>query len=176
MERWNGTYSIGEILQKQFSMSERQARELPKIDIGNTKFYLDLRLNEFREMEDFSNRISLNKLEEFDDGYLIIFDTVSKNIFNGSEAELYKRKDEDLLWVTLPSIEQMDPLGFKWLIDEYRQGTAIAVNQQESKAFREYESNKLEKVLDNAGLLYRPKQHPPLLQKRQNNKSKGKKL
>ena len=175
-ERFNDIYSIGDILENQFKMSERRARELPKIDIGGTQFYLDLRLNEFREVADFSNRIFLNQLIEFDHGYLIIFDTRRKNIFNGSEAELFQRKDQDLVWVSLPSLEKMDPLGFKWLVDEYKTGTAIAVQQHESSAFREYEQKKIEKVLDTSGLLYKPSTHPPLIKKKNIRSSKGKKL
>ena len=157
-------------------MSERQARELPKIEIGGTNFYLDLRLNELRECDNFMNRMNLNDLNEIEGGYLVCFDPNTKNYFEGSQEEFTQRKDTDLVWVQLPSLQEMDPLGFRWLMQEFGEGSPITVRPHMSKAARENESNQLEKVLDKAGLLYKTKNHPPLLEKKTRAKSKGKKL
>ncbi len=157
-------------------MSERQARELPKIEIGDTMFYLDLRLNEFREVDNFSNRINLNDLEQIDKGYIVIFDTVTKNLFEGDATDLFKRKEEELIWTELPHLAQMDPDGFKWLMKEYRAGTAVAIPSHRSMAYREHQNAKIEQALGKAGLLYKPQQQPPLLEKKHKRKNKGKKL
>lgn len=157
-------------------MSERQARELPKIEIGGTLFYLDLRLNEFRECENFMNRMSLDSLHEIEGGYMVCFDPNTKNYFEGNREEFDHRKDVDLLWVKLPSLQEMDPPGFGWLMQEFKEGSVITVRSHLSKTVREYENNQLEKVLDNAGLLYKTNNHSSLLEKRTQAKSKGKKL
>ncbi len=176
-ERLNDIFSIGEILQLGQFMSNRQARELPKIDIGGTLFYLDLRLNEFRECANFMNRLNLDDLVEIEGGYLVCFDLNSKNSFVGSKDEFDQRKDVDLQWVKLPSLQEMDPLGFGWLMDEIREGSPIIAPAHFNKAYHEKESQQLETVLDKAGLLYKSKQHPPLLEKKsRSSKSNGKKL
>ena len=157
-------------------MSGRQARELPKIDIGGTLFYLDLRLNEFRECDNFMNRMHLDDLNEIEGGYQVCFDPRTKNYFEGEPDEFEKRMEVDLLWVKLPTLQVMDPLGFEWLMQEFRDGASITVRKDLSKAYHENEVNQLEKVLDKAGLLYKTKNQSPVLEKRHQVKSKGKKL
>lgn len=157
-------------------MSGRQARELPKIDIGGTKFYLDLRLNEFRECDNFMNRLRLDDLIETEEGYGVCFDPKTKNLFDGTPEEFEKRKETGLIWVQLPRLQEMDPLGFEWLMDEIREGSPIIAPAHLQRVYQEAESNQLEKVLDKAGLLYKTKNHPSLLEKKTRTKSKGKKL
>lgn len=145
-------------------MSGRHARELPRIDIGGTQFYLDLRLNEFRECENFMNRLNLSDLNEIEGGYLLCFDPNTKNYFDGNKEEFDQRKDVDLLWVKLPTLQEMDPLGFGWLMEEMGERSPIIAQ------------SRLEEVLDKVGLLYKTKNHPPLIEKKTHAKSKGKKL
>jgi hypothetical protein len=98
-------------------MSSRMARELPVIDIGGTNFYLDLRLNEFREVENFANRIDLDELYETGTGELkLAFDKYTKNLFEGNREALAEHKN--VVVVTLPSRQKMDPLGFVWLMED----------------------------------------------------------
>ena len=175
-ERLNDIFHIGEILKLNYCMSSRQARELPKIDIGGTMFYLDLRLNEFRECENFANRLNLDDLNEIEGGYQVCFDPNTKNFFEGSTEEFDQRKDVDLVWVKLPSLQEMDPMGFKWLMEEIKEGSPIIAPSHFNKVYHENESNQIEQVLDKAGLLYKTKDHPPLLEKKRESKSKGKKL
>lgn len=175
-ERLNDIYPIGEILNLGHFMSERRARELPKIDIGGTMFYLDLRLNEFREVDNFMNRLDLNKLFETEGGYEFFYDRKTKNYFEGNEEAFKNLKDTDLIHVRLPTLQEMDPPGFRWLMQEFAEGSPITVRPQMSKAAREYKNNQLEMVLDKAGLLYRPRNHPPLLEKKTRVESNGKKL
>lgn len=169
-------FRIGDTVMRKQYMSERQARELPKIDIGRIKFYLDLRLNEFRECSNFMNRMNLDDLHEIEGGYLVCFDPNTKNYFEGSKEEFDHRKDGDLIWVKLPTLQQMDPLGFKWLLQEFSDGSPITARPHQGEAYHENESTQLEKILDKAGLLYKTKNHPPLLEKKPRAKSKGKKL
>lgn len=157
-------------------MSGRRPRELPKINIGGTLFYLDLRLNEFRECENFMNRLNLDDLNEIEGGYLVCFDPKTKNYFEGGQEEFEKRKDVDLVWVTLLTLQEMDPLGFKWLMGEINVGSPLMAPANFSKALYENENNQLEKILDKASLLYKTKNHSPLLEKKTRVKSKGKKL
>ncbi len=157
-------------------MSSRMARELPKIEIGGTMFYLDLRLNEFRECNDFMNRMNLDDMNEIESGYLICFDLKTKNYFHGDLQEFEKRKDLNLIWVKLPMLQEMDPIGFGWLIEEMKEGFPIIAPAHFQKVYRENDSNQLEKVLEKAGLLYKTKNHPPLLEKKSETKSKQKKL
>jgi len=101
-ERLNDTFYISEILKQQVFMSSRVARELPKIDIGGTMFYLDLRLNEFREIENFANRINLDEFYETVKGeYKLWFDKGTKNLFLGSPEEFVI--NTKAVEVTLPS-------------------------------------------------------------------------
>jgi len=172
----NDVYPIREILKSGYFMIGRQARELPKIDIGGTMFYLDLRLNEFRECENFMNRMNLNKLNETEGGYEVCFDPKTKNYFEGSKEEFERRKDDDLVCVNLPTLQDMDPLGFGWLMEEFGEGSSITVRPQVSKAYHENESNQVELELDKAGLLFIKKNHPPLLEQKKQLRSKGKKL
>ncbi len=157
-------------------MNGRQARELPRIDVGGIQFYLDLRLNELRECTNFLNRLNLDNLNEIEGGYLVCFDPNTKNYFEGSKEEFDHRKDVDLLWVKLPTLQQMDPLGFEWLMQEFREGSPITVRPHQSKANQENESTQIENVLAKAGLLYKTKKQNPLLEKKPRAKSKGKKL
>ena len=176
MERLNDIFRIGDTVMREQYMNGRKARELPKINLGGIKFYLDLRLNEFRECSNFMNRLNLDNLNEIEGGYLVCFDPNTKNYFEGSKEEFDHRKDVDLLWVKLPTLQQMDPLGFEWLIQEFRDESPITMQPHQSKAYQENETTQLENVLAKAGLLYKTKNQPPLLEKKQRVKSKGKKL
>ncbi len=98
-------------------MSGRHARELPKIDIGGTMFYLDVRLNEFRQCENFMNRINLDDLWDTGEGFLLAFDSVSKSLFMGDGEEYHARKGKDVHEIKLPELDKMDPDGMKWLME-----------------------------------------------------------
>lgn len=175
-EGLNDIYPIGEILRLNQFMSDRQARELPKIEIGGTKFYLDLRLNEFRECDNFMNRLNLDDLIQMEAGYMVCFDPKARNLFKGSPEEYERRKEADLIWVHLSTLQEMDPLGFGWLMDEIKEGSPLVKPAHLQKVYQEMENIQLEKVLDKAGLLYKTKNHPPLLEKKARNKSKGRRL
>lgn len=132
------------------------ARKLPEINIGGTQFYLDLRLNEFREVNDFSNRIDLDLLKDTDNGYQLLFDPKIKNIFSGTQAEFEKREME-LVVVSLPSLEKMDPLGFSMLIGEWKK-----------------ENPMLSAMIESIPKVLQEEAKPDLLPQQEKEKSKGK--
>ena len=175
-QRLNDIYPIDEVLMIQYAMSGREARKLPKIKIAGVEFYLDLRLNEFREADNFMNRLDLNSLIDVGEGYLVCFDPNTKNIFSGSIDEFDLRKDADLVWVKLPMLKEMDPDGFKWLMQEFREGSPITVRPHQSKAYYENEKTQLESAIAKVELLYKRENHLPLLGKKRLTKSNRKKL
>jgi hypothetical protein len=92
------------------------ARELVKIDLAGTKFYLDLRLWECREVDDFSNKFSLDQLYDHPSGgFICCFDPKTKNLFEGTK-EQYEARKHELEIVRLPSIKKMDPIGHRAMI------------------------------------------------------------
>ena len=91
------------------------ARKLPEINIAGTLFYLDLRLWECRDVNDFSNKFSLDDLYDLPGGgFICCFDPNTKNLFHGTQDEYDSRKHE-LKVVRLPSIKKMDPVGWRVL-------------------------------------------------------------
>ncbi|MEO8172539.1 MAG: hypothetical protein ABI581_05635 [Sediminibacterium sp.] len=116
-DRLNEVFSIGEIIKRGVIMSSRRARELPIIDIGGTNFYLDLRMNQFRDVDNFANSINLDDLyEKPNGGYMFWFDRREKNLFPGTPEEYAANKNA--VEVHLPSQQEMDPLGFVWLMED----------------------------------------------------------
>lgn len=92
------------------------ARRLVEIDLAGTKFFLDLRLWECREVDDFSNKFSLDELYDLPGGgFICCFDLKKKNLFEGTKGEYELRKHE-LKIVRLPSIKKMDPVGHRALM------------------------------------------------------------
>ncbi len=153
-------------------MGSRVARELPKIDIGGTMFYLDLRLNEFREIENFANRINLDDLYETATGeYKLWFDKGTKNLFLGTPEEFAIHKKA--VAVTLPSQQQMDPLGFVWLLEDQGWLNELDAKLKTEQLLKAYNTH------EGTGMVMqgKPIEHG-LLEKRKNHrtKPKGKKL
>ncbi len=107
-------------------MSGRRARELPKVDIGGNLFYVDVRLNELRHTQDFMNRITIDE-DIYDSGRnkVVLFDTTSNGIFRGDHEELGKRFQKDVIEIKVPSLKEMDPEGFEWLLDDILEESPI---------------------------------------------------
>jgi len=91
-------------------------RELPKVVFGETAFFVDLRLNEFRQVDMPFNNISFENLMDNEDGYVLCFDPQTKNAFNGSMDEFHTRKEE-LLLLQVPHFMELDPIGFEQRLD-----------------------------------------------------------
>jgi hypothetical protein len=141
-------------------------RGLPKIDVGGTMFYIDLRLDEFRQVDNPFNRIHLDELYETINGYALCFDPQTKNVFNGSEGEFGNRKD--LVKVDLPPLEQMDPVGFNQLVNRWSEDNPVLTALIQSiPVVRENETKTIGAIL---------KEKPQLLEKKRLKHSKGKRL
>jgi hypothetical protein len=86
-------------------------RTLPTINIADEMYYIDLRLREFRHVDDLMNSISFDQLFEADGRNLFLYDSQSKNVFSGDDEE-YERRKEEIELVNLPDFAEMDPEGF----------------------------------------------------------------
>lgn len=93
-------------------------RELPKVTIGGEQFYVNLRLDEFRQVNNPHNAISFNDVEHNDDHLLVLYDHHSKNAFQGTEHDLQSRNDVE--FVKLKPFKELDPVGWNRLINEHR--------------------------------------------------------
>lgn len=145
------------------------ARELPKIDVAGEPYYIDLRLNEFRHVDDFMNRIFIDDdLHEKDDKYLLAYDKVHKCVFRGEKEEFDARKDKGIVIVELPSLEKMDPIGFEWLcanIEEHQRALTTLLRFADEH-MKWMEADRLKKQ----------KSMRPLLEKKRVRKNRGRKL
>ncbi len=153
-------------------MSSRMARELPKIDIGGTMFYLDLRLNEFREVENFANRINLDDLYETITGtYKLWFNKKTKNLFLGTPEEC--KANKNAVELTLPSQYEMDPLGFVWLMEDQHWIDPLEAKLKTEELLKEYT------IHERTGLVMqqKPREHGLLVKnENQRTKKRGKKI
>jgi len=145
------------------------ARELPKIDVAGELYYIDLRLNEFRHVDDFMNRIFIDDdLYEKDEKFMLAYDKVHKCVFRGDKEEFDARNGKGIVIVELPSLEKMDPVGFQWLcanIEEHQRSlTALLRFADQHMKWMEEDRKKKQKKIR------------PLLEKKRVRKNRGKKL
>jgi hypothetical protein len=91
-------------------------RELPKVDLGGTEFFVDLRLNEFRQVTNPYNSISFDEMMENEEGYVLCFDLSKKTAFHGDREELELRKGE-LKLLQIPHLKELDPYGYELVIE-----------------------------------------------------------
>lgn len=73
---------LGDI--RQSPIEGKAPRLLPMVNIYGTEFFLDIRLNEFRQVQDPSNAIPYSKLDIDEFHHVLLYDTRTKNAFNGS--------------------------------------------------------------------------------------------
>jgi hypothetical protein len=145
------------------------ARELPKIDVAGELYYIDLRLNEFRHVDDFMNRIFIDDdLLEKDEKYLLAYDKDHKCVFRGEREEFDARNGKGIVIVELPSLEKMDPVGFEWLCNNIEQHqrslTTLLRFSDEHMKWMEENRHKKQKAVR------------PLLEKKRVRKNKGRRL
>lgn len=93
-------------------------RQLPKVNFAGTDFFLDLRLNEFRQVDNFMNSISIDELTEDGDTYALVYDTKIKNVppiivlnILGNLYDAGKPFPKRYKIVTIPSLLTIDPVG-----------------------------------------------------------------
>lgn len=118
-------------------------RMLPVWTMAGTDFFLDIRLNEFRERNDFSNRISLDSLLHEEHGMALFFDKQLKTVVLG-EIDVSKLPDHIEL-VTIPPLADLDPVGAARhygadpdiLLDENGKGKSLEELTNQAKIFRQ---------------------------------------
>lgn len=88
------------------------ARKLVEITIDGNLFYLDMRLWECREVNDFTNKFSLDDVTISDDAIHFCFDPKTKNLFQGTSEEFQARREE-LKLIHLPPLRLLDPIGYR---------------------------------------------------------------
>ena len=66
--------------ERELSFRTDGARMLPVWRMAGTDFFLDIRLNEFRERNDPSNRISLDLLLDGENGLALYYDKTLKTV------------------------------------------------------------------------------------------------
>jgi len=86
-------------------------RILPVFRMIDTDFFVDIRLNEFREVDAPWNRISMDEINEDTDGKRtgILFDTKEKNVYN--ELVDPENMPSHVKLVIIPSLIDLDPVG-----------------------------------------------------------------
>ena len=171
-QRFNDLLHIGDILKRQVFMSSRRARQLPIIDIGGTNFYLDIRLNQFRDVDNFANSISIDDLYETPEGdFKLGFDKLKKNLFTGTREEFDSAKYA--VEVTLPRLDKMDPLGVLWKAEEDGWVTADDVKRITEELVTQFEVHESGMILQRKVETHKAK----LIEKKiRTNKQRGKRL
>jgi hypothetical protein len=81
-------------------------RQLPKVDIAGTAFYVDVLHEELRQQDNPDNRISFNVFDQDGDGYTFLYDCKRMNIPVNRE-----QMEDSFQWVTLPALMELDPEG-----------------------------------------------------------------
>ena len=80
---------------------------LPIISIAGTAFYMDVQAEAFIEYNNAQNRICFCQLIKNEQGYTLLFNTETKNVYYGPVSPL----PEQVIAVALPPIARLDPLG-----------------------------------------------------------------
>lgn len=90
---------------------------LPIVDIHGTKFHVDVRNDEFREVDNILNRIPFEALNETPTGHNTFFyDTSTKNVYRGSFDEM--TTNEHVRFTKLPSFWDLDREGMQRITQE----------------------------------------------------------
>jgi hypothetical protein len=84
-------------------------RQLPEVDIEETKFYVDVMHEELRQKENGYNRISFNVFSQEGNGYTFLYDKATKNAAEIDEEHPVMK--ETFVWVTLPALMELDAEG-----------------------------------------------------------------
>ena len=85
-------------------------RELPIIEFAGTEFYVDIQLDEFRQVTNPGNKIHFDLLESSDDLVLsLAFDKRTLNAFTGEPGPAGFPENIEIILV--PPFVSMDPIG-----------------------------------------------------------------
>lgn len=129
--------------EREQSFQREGGRMLPIWTMAGTEFILDIRMNEFRERNDFSNRISLDSLHHEDGGMALYFDKNLKTIVLGKIDS--RNLPDHIELVAIPPLSELDPVGaareygadLDILLDENGKGKSLEELSRQAKLFRE---------------------------------------
>lgn len=114
-------------------MKSEQQRQLPKVKIHDTDFYVDLKRLEFRQVDEPKNAISFRNVQDNEDHTAVVYDPKTRNAFQGTWEELMARKDVEV--IRLPALINLD-----------REGLVAQLNQNALEAHLKRQQTK---VIDN---------------------------
>lgn len=91
--------------QRETLKEDRMPRLLPMVNVYGTEFFLDMRLNELRQVDDPTNRIDYQQLGIDEFHHVIFYDTRTKNAFTGTYQQA--RLTDSVKQVILPPLDLM---------------------------------------------------------------------
>lgn len=109
------------------------AWELPKINVGGDKFFVDAIEQELREVRNPSNRISFKTMSDNITHIALAYDTEKKNVAQGSREEI--AHNPAVLHLKLPSLIEMDPQ----LMREVMKAGAFQARQELERRMKAFE-------------------------------------
>ncbi len=77
----------------------------PTIQLEGTKFYIDISLEQFQQVDNPHNTIPFAELIEEHNYYLLFYDTKTKNVFEGMAV---LSQPENLKIISIPLLRQFD--------------------------------------------------------------------
>ncbi len=81
--------------------------KLPVIRFAGTEFFIDVELEEFRQVENATNIIRFDQLEEPEEGGMVLyFDRKTQNIYDNTRG-----RASDIVEIFIPSFVNLDPVG-----------------------------------------------------------------
>ncbi|MBS1525314.1 MAG: hypothetical protein JST19_06685 [Bacteroidetes bacterium] len=90
-------------------MEQQQARQLPIFNMAGTDFYVDIRLNAFREVNAPWNAISFDEIVDHDNTSALAFDTRTHNVYTGIIDP--DHIPDEVVLVIVPPLAELDPAG-----------------------------------------------------------------
>lgn len=104
-------YSNPEGIHAQIPIEGNSPQLLPVINLYGTEFFLDLRLKEFRQVDNFNNKIQWHALDQDALHFMLWYNTTTKNAFTGTFEQARQR--EDVKALVLPPLDLMIRDGVK---------------------------------------------------------------
>jgi hypothetical protein len=93
-------------------------RQLPTVTLHGTNFFVDIRMQEFRQSNRAQNRIPFSELIEEDDHYILFYDVKKKNVFEG--MALADNQAKNLKIIAVPPLSELDPVGIENYLSEFQ--------------------------------------------------------
>lgn len=113
------------------TIQSRLSGKLPVVDLAGDKFFLDVRLNELRHIDDFSHRIDMDAFYSFDESICAIYDTADKQVLQ-IDGDTITETPKNAVYVELQDFFYIDPVGYARkdrLPDTYFLNNVLMVNK-----------------------------------------------